>query len=82
MRNNLTVSSSPHIHSDFSTAGIMLDVIIALIPTAVYGTIIFGWKAALIIAATGDRSLKGLPFEYRDTVRAIIFRQMLLALIK
>lgn len=50
MRNNLTVSSSPHLHSDFSTTGIMLDVIIALIPAAVYGTVIFGLKAALMIA--------------------------------
>ncbi len=50
MRNNLTVSSSPHIHSELSTTGIMLDVIIALIPAAVYGTVIFGWRAALIIA--------------------------------
>ncbi len=49
MRNNLTVSSSPHLHSDFSTTGIMLDVIIALIPAAVYGTVIFGLKAALMI---------------------------------
>ncbi len=50
MRNNLTVSSSPHLHSDFSTTGIMLDVIIALIPAAVYGTVIFGLKSALLIA--------------------------------
>ncbi len=48
----------------------------------IYHNIISEKEAALIIAATGDRSLKGLPFEYRDTVRAIIFKQMLLALIK
>ena len=48
----------------------------------VYQNIISEKEAALIIAATGDRSLKSLPYEYRDAVRAIIFRQMLLALIK
>ncbi len=48
----------------------------------VYQNIISEKEASLIIAATGDRSLKGLPFEYRDAVRAIIFRQMLLALVK
>ncbi len=47
-----------------------------------YQNLISEKEAALIIAATGDRSLKGLPFEYRDSVRAIIFRQMLLALVK
>ncbi len=50
MRNNLTVSSSPHIHSGVTTQSVMLDVIIALIPAAVFGTFIFGWRAAVIIA--------------------------------
>ena len=48
--NKLIVSSSPHIHSPDSTAGIMLDVIISLIPATVYGFIIFGWRAALLVA--------------------------------
>lgn len=50
MRNNLTVSSSPHIHSGITSQSIMLDVIIALLPAAVYGTFIFGWRAAVLIA--------------------------------
>ena len=44
MRNNLTVSSSPHIHSGVTSQSIMLDVIIALLPAAVYGVFIFGWR--------------------------------------
>lgn len=50
MRDNLTVSSSPHIHLGITTQSIMLDVIIALIPAAVFGAFIFGWRAAVLIA--------------------------------
>lgn len=50
--NKLTVSSSPHIHSPDTTQGIMLDVIIALMPATVFGIIIYGWRAALIIASS------------------------------
>lgn len=49
MLNKLTVSSSPHIHTAHSTQRIMLTVIIALCPAAVYGTIIYGYHAALVI---------------------------------
>lgn len=52
MQNKLTVSSSPHIHSAFSTSGIMLDVLIALLPAAVYGIILYGLRAALVIAVS------------------------------
>lgn len=50
--NKLTVSSSPHIRSGASTNRIMLDVIIALMPTAIMGCIIFGWRALLTLAVT------------------------------
>ena len=43
------VMISPHIHSGRSTAGIMRDVLIALLPAAVAGTVIFGAKALLPI---------------------------------
>lgn len=46
----LIVSTSPHIQSKTSTQGIMRDVIIALLPAAVAGCILFGWKALLMIA--------------------------------
>ena len=45
----LTVSSSPHLRHSDTTAGIMLDVIIALCPAAIYGCILFGLKAAAIL---------------------------------
>lgn len=48
--NKLVVSSSPHIHTSESTQRIMLDVIIALLPTSVAGAVIFGWRALLVIA--------------------------------
>ena len=46
--NSLTkVMVSPHIHSGRSTAGIMLDVLIALLPATVAGIVIFGHLAIL-----------------------------------
>lgn len=47
--NKLIVSSSPHVRTAKNTRSIMLDVIIALLPTAVAGCIIFGWRAALLL---------------------------------
>ena len=40
---------SPHIHSGKSTAGIMRDVVISLLPATVAGVLIFGWYSALIV---------------------------------
>ena len=49
--NSMTkITVSPHIHSGNSTAGIMLDVLLALLPAAAAGTIIFGWQALLVVA--------------------------------
>ena len=50
MNKVLTVSSSPHIRKDISTKGIMLDVIISLFPATVFGVIMFGLNAALLVA--------------------------------
>ena len=47
----LYVSSSPHIRSSLTTQKIMLDVIIALLPAAIAGVVIFGWKSLLVIAS-------------------------------
>ena len=52
METKLTLASSPHIHSGRSTSRIMLDVIIALCPAAIAGIVIFGWRAALVLAVT------------------------------
>ena len=43
--NNLTISSSPHAHSKNSTAAIMRDVCIALVPALVAAIYFFGWRA-------------------------------------
>ena len=45
----LVVSSSPHVHSDTSIRGIMLNVILALMPCAVASVYYFGWRALWIM---------------------------------
>lgn len=47
--NKLTVSASPHKHSEHTTRSIMLDVIIALLPAAVMSVIRFGYRAAVLM---------------------------------
>ncbi|MBR3805878.1 MAG: RnfABCDGE type electron transport complex subunit D [Clostridia bacterium] len=47
--NKLVVSSSPHIHTPNNTTRIMLDVIIALLPAAIAGVILFGIDALVVI---------------------------------
>ena len=49
MTQKLHLSVSPHIHSNNSVQAIMLDVIIALLPATIAGTIIFGFRALLIV---------------------------------
>ena len=51
METNLILSSSPHIHTRDSSRRIMLDVIIALLPAAIAGVVLFGAKALTLIAA-------------------------------
>ena len=43
------VSPSPHIHAKDTTARIMLDVIVALMPCVAAGIWVFGWHAALVV---------------------------------
>ena len=50
MENKYIVSSSPHLHTSLTTHRIMLDVILALIPTTIVGAVFFGWYAGLVIA--------------------------------
>ena len=40
---------SPHIHCGQSTAGIMLDVLIALLPATIAGVVIFGLRSLLVV---------------------------------
>lgn len=49
MSTNTKLSISPHIHSGMSTAGVMLDVLIALLPVTVVGVVIFGLRALAVI---------------------------------
>ena len=46
----LTVASSPHIRGDFRTSRLMLDVVIALIPSFVVGICVLGIRALLVTA--------------------------------
>lgn len=47
--NLLTVSSSPHVHSELTTRKIMLYVLIALLPACMVSVYVYGLKALLII---------------------------------
>lgn len=44
----LTVTSSPHIRGDFRTSRLMLDVVIALLPSLAVGAIVLGIRALLV----------------------------------
>ena len=44
----LTVTSSPHIRGDFRTSRLMLDVVLALIPALIVGTVVLGFRALLV----------------------------------
>ena len=50
MTDMLHLSASPHIHSGKSTAAIMRDVLIALLPATVAGAVIFGLRSLLVVA--------------------------------
>lgn len=52
MNKTMTISSSPHIRDERTTGSIMLDVIIALLPTSIMGIYNFGYRAFLIIAVS------------------------------
>ena len=41
--NKLLVSPSPHIHSKTSTRSLMLDVVIALLPSVLVTILFYGW---------------------------------------
>ncbi len=56
-----TVSASPHIRSHDTTTGIMLDVIVALIPSLIASLALFGPRA---LAVTGISVLCCMLFEY------------------
>ncbi len=49
------VSLSPHVRDRRSTASVMRDVVIALVPAMIAGTLLFGWKS-LMLCAVGTLS--------------------------
>lgn len=52
MKKMLNLSSNPHIRDEVNTAEIMRDVVIAMIPTTLYGIIQWGLNPALVVAFT------------------------------
>ena len=50
MANKLLVAPSPHVQTSQSTARIMRDVVIALIPALIISTVVFGWSVLCITA--------------------------------
>ena len=70
---NLSVSSSPHIRSALSTPRIMLCVVLALTPAALFGVYHFGVSAAVallssIIGAVGAEALIQVLFKRPVTI--------------
>ena len=65
----LTVSPPPHIKHTDTTATIMLDVIIALIPAAAWGAVVFGLRALFIMLLS---VASAVLFEY---LSRLIFRR-------
>ena len=84
----LTVTSSPHIRGDFKTSRLMLDVVIALLPALLAGTIVFGVRALALtavsmIAAVAAEGLFALVTRQRSTIQdcSALVTGMLFALI-
>ena len=50
MQNNFAVSSSPHLRDKATSARIMQEVCLALAPAGIAGVILFGYRAAILIA--------------------------------
>lgn len=81
------VTSSPHIRGKRNTQQIMLDVIIALLPALLAGTMIFGMRAFLvaivcIAAAVAAEWACGMVLYHRNTVKDLssVVTGLLLAL--
>ena len=62
------VSSNPHVRAKITTGHIMLAVVIALLPTAVYGIYNFGFNAAILILVTVASTVL-TEFVYEKTMK-------------
>lgn len=49
---NLNIQSSPHIRDDVKTKSIMLDVIISLVPSVVWGIVCFGLHSLIVVVVS------------------------------
>ncbi|MCR5003779.1 MAG: RnfABCDGE type electron transport complex subunit D [Bacteroidales bacterium] len=49
---NYLVSPSPHLHTPVSTATLMRDVVIALLPAVIVSVIFYGWSELLILGVS------------------------------
>ena len=70
---NLTVTSSPHIRGDFRSSRMMLDVVIALIPSLIVGIVVLGIRALVVTlismaAAVVAEYLWSLVLKRRNTI--------------
>ena len=81
------VTSSPHIRGKINTQQIMLDVVIALLPALLAGTMIFGMRALLVTlvcaaAAVAAEWVCGMILYHRNTVKDLssVVTGLLLAL--
>ena len=61
MANKLIIAPSPHVQSDRSTASIMRDVVIALVPALIVSTVVFG---ANVLFVTALSIFSCVAFEY------------------
>lgn len=61
MANKLIVAPAPHVQSSQSTACIMRDVVIALVPALIVSTLVFGWS---VLCVTALSVLSCVVFEY------------------
>ncbi len=52
MSKMLNLSANPHVRDDITTSAIMRDVVIAMIPTALYGIAQWGFNAAMVVILT------------------------------
>mgnify|MGYP000128609327 CR=1 FL=1 len=48
----LVLSTPPHVFDGITTQKVMLNVVIALVPTLIASFVIFGWRALLVTAVT------------------------------
>ena len=64
----LTVSSSPHLHGGERTHNLMLDVLVALTPTLLLSSYLFGYRA-LLVAAVSVGSAVLFEYLYRKLMK-------------